>query len=171
MDLKSYIRDINDFPVPGILFRDITPLLMDPEAFTYAVDAFADRYAQSNIDAIIAIEARGFLIGAPLAYRLEKPLALAQKRRESCPPKSARSEYSLEYGSNVMEVHTDSIKAGDHVLIIDDVLATGGTLAAAIDLVEKAGATVEGLALLIELAGLKGRDRLKGYEIFTLVQY
>ncbi len=170
MDLKSYIRDINDFPVPGILFRDITPLLMDPEAFTYAVDAFADRYAQSNIDAIIAIEARGFLIGAPLAYRLEKPLALARKEGK-LPAESARSEYSLEYGSNVMEVHTDSIKAGDHVLIIDDVLATGGTLAAAIDLVEKAGATVEGLALLIELAGLKGRDRLKGYEIFTLVQY
>ena len=170
MDLKSYIRDINDFPVPGILFRDITPLLMDPGAFTYAVDAFAERYAQSNIDAIIAIEARGFLIGAPLAYRLEKPLALARKEGK-LPAESARSEYSLEYGSNVMEVHTDSIKAGDHVLIIDDVLATGGTLAAAIDLVEKAGATVEGLALLIELAGLKGRDRLKGYEIFTLVQY
>ena len=162
MDLKSYIRDINDFPVPGILFRDITPLLMDPGAFTYAVDAFAERYAQSNIDAIIAIEARGFLIGAPLAYRLEKPLALARKEGK-LPAESARSEYSLEYGSNVMEVHTDSIKAGDHVLIIDDVLATGGTLAAAIDLVEKAGATVEGLALLIELAGLKGRDRLKGY--------
>ena len=170
MDLKSYIRDINDFPVPGILFRDITPLLMDPGAFTYAVDAFAERYAQSNIDAIIAIEARGFLIGAPLAYRLEKPLALARKEGK-LPAESARSEYSLEYGSNVMEVHTDSIQAGDHVLIIDDVLATGGTLAAAIDLVEKAGATVEGLALLIELAGLKGRDRLKGYEIFTLVQY
>ena len=170
MDLKDYIRNINDFPVPGILFRDITPLLMNADAFSYAVDAFADHYVGRSIDTIMAIEARGFLLAAPLAYRIKRPLVLARKEGK-LPAESYRTEYTLEYGTNVVEVHRDSISSGDKVLIVDDVLATGGTLAAAASLVEEAGARVEGLALLMELTDLQGRQHLGGYDVFTLMQY
>ena len=170
MELKDYIRNIQDFPTPGILFRDITPLLMDADAFAHAVDTFADYYSGRKISAIMAIEARGFLLAAPLAYRLRRPLILARKEGK-LPAESYRTEYSLEYGTNVVEVHRDSVTTGDKVLIVDDVLATGGTLAAAIRLVEQAGGKVEGLALLMELTALEGREHLSGYEVFTLLQY
>ena len=170
MDLKSYIRDIPDFPTPGILFRDITPLLKDPTAFRYVIDSFAERYAGSSIDTILAIEARGFPFGAALAYKLGKPLVPARKEGK-LPAESLRSEYSLEYGTNVVEIHRDGIMPGERVLIIDDLLATGGTLAAAARLVEQAGGRVESLALVIELTELDGRKRLRGYDIVTLVQY
>ena len=170
MDLKQYIRDIPDFPTPGILFRDITPLLQDPAAFKYVVDSFSERYARRSIDTIVAIEARGFLFGAPLAYRLGKPLVLARKEGK-LPAESLRMEYSLEYGTNVVELHKDGIKPGEAVLIVDDLLATGGTLAAAAQLVEQAGGRVESLALVIELTELEGRKRLQGHDIFCLVRY
>ena len=170
MELKDYIRNIEDFPTPGILFRDITPLMMNADAFAYVVDAFADHYNGRNISTVMAIEARGFLLAAPLAYRIRRPLILARKEGK-LPAESYRTEYSLEYGTNVVEVHRDSVRAGDNVLIVDDVLATGGTLAAAISLVEEAGANVEGLALLMELTALQGREHLAGYEVFTLMQY
>ncbi len=170
MELKDYIRNIPDFPKEGILFRDITPLLMDPDAFAYVVDAFADHYSDKNISTVMAVEARGFLFAAPLAYRMRKPLVLARKERK-LPAESYRIEYALEYGTNVMEVHRDSVVAGDNVLIMDDVLATGGTMAAAIRLVEQAGANVGGLALLMELTALEGRKHLAGYDVFTLMQY
>ena len=170
MDLKSHIRDIPDFPTPGILFRDITPLLKAPAAFNYVIDRLAGRYANSPIDVVVAIEARGFLFGAPLAHRLGKPLVPARKQGK-LPAESIRAEYDLEYGTNVVEIHKDAVTPGQGVLIVDDLLATGGTLAATAELVEKAGGRVESLALVIELSELGGRTRLHGYDVFSLVQY
>ncbi len=170
MDLKSYIRDIPDFPTPGIMFRDITPLLQTPAAFKYAVDCFVERYAGIPIDVIVAIDARGFLFGAPLADRLSKPLVMARKEGK-LPSETLRAEYSLEYGTNVVEIHKDGISPGQRVLIVDDLLATGGTLVAVAQLVEQAGGRVESLAMVIELTGLAGRNSLQGYDIFTLVKY
>ena len=170
MDLKDYIREVPDFPSPGILFRDITPLLSDPSAFQYVVDCFSERYQASKIDGIVAIEARGFLFGAPLAYRLGTGLVPVRKQGK-LPSESLRTEYSLEYGSNVVEMHIDGVATGHNMLIVDDLLATGGTLEATVRLVEQAGGTVASLALVIELLGLEGRKRLKGYDVFSLVQY
>ena len=170
LDLKLYIRDVPDFPTPGILFRDITPLLKTPPAFNFVIDQFSERYAQEPLDAIVAIEARGFLFGAPLACRLGKPLVLARKQGK-LPAASNRAEYSLEYGTNVVEVHKDGVTPGQRVLIVDDLLATGGTLAAAANLVKQAGGLVKGIALVIELTGLDGRNQLQGYDVFSLIQY
>ena len=170
MDLKPYIREIPDFPTPGILFRDITPLLKAPAAFKYVVDRFSERYAGSPVDVIVAIEARGFLFGAPLAYRMGKPLVPARKPGK-LPAESLRKDYSLEYGVNAVEIHRDAIMAGQRVLIVDDLLATGGTLAATAQLVERTGARVESLALVIELTELAGRARVQGYDVFSIVQY
>ena len=170
MDLKQYIREIPDFPTAGILFRDITPLLQDPAAFKYVVDRFSEEYSGKAIDAVVAIEARGFLFGAPLAYRLGKPLVLARKEGK-LPAESLRTEYSLEYGNNVVEMHKDAIPPGQRALIVDDLLATGGTLAATAHLVEEAGGQVEGIALAIELTELEGRKLLRDYDVFSLVQY
>ena len=170
MDLKPYIRDIVDFPTPGILFKDITPLLMDPKAFKYVVDCFVERYSNSSIDSIVGIDARGFIFSAPLALKLEKPLVLARKPGK-LPAESFRAEYSLEYGTNVVEIHKDSILPGHRVLIVDDLLATGGTLAAVAQIVEEAGAHVEGLVLVIELTELEGRKHLQRYNVDSLIQY
>ena len=170
MDLKLHIRDVPDFPTPGILFRDITPLLKHPPAFNFVIDQFSERYAQEPLDAIVAVEARGFLFGAPLACRLNKPLVLARKQGK-LPAASNRAEYSLEYGTNVVEVHKDGVTPGQRVLIVDDLLATGGTLAAATNLVKQAGGLVQGIALVIELTGLNGRNQLEGYDVFSLIQY
>ncbi len=170
MDLQPYIRAIPDFPTPGILFRDITPLLGDATAFKYVIDQFSERYTGNAIDTIVAIEARGFLFGAPLAYRLNKPLVPARKEGK-LPARSLRAEYSLEYGTNAVEIHADGIKAGQRALIVDDLLATGGTLAAAAELVERAGGRVQGMAVVIELTDLGGRARLPGNDIFTLLKY
>lgn len=170
MDLKPYIRDIPDFPTAGILFRDITPLLKDPDAFKYVIDCFSDRYAGTPVDTVVAVEARGFLFGAPLAYRLGKPLVPARKEGK-LPADSIKAEYSLEYGTAVVEIHTDGILPGQGVLVVDDLLATGGTLAATTQLVERAGGRVEGVALLIELTDLGGRKRLQAYDVFSLIQY
>ena len=170
MDLKAYIRDIPDFPIPGILFRDITPLLKAPAAFSHVIERLADHYAGRPIDTVVAIEARGFLFGAPLAQRLGKPLVPARKEGK-LPAESLRGEYSLEYGTNVIEMHRDAISPGQAALIVDDLLATGGTMACVAGLIEQAGGRVEGMAFVIELSELRGRSQLQGYDVFSLVQY
>ena len=170
MDLKTYIRAIPNFPKPGILFRDITPLLQDSGAFKHVVECFGEHYEGREIDVVVAIEARGFLFGAPLAYRLGKPLVPVRKQGK-LPYKTSSVSYSLEYGSDVVEMHEDGIVAGHRVVIVDDLLATGGTMAATCRLVEKLGGRVEGLALVIELTDLGGRKLLPGYDILALVKY
>ena len=170
MNLKDFIRDIPDFPQPGILFRDITPLLRSAAAFNYAVDQLAEQCQGRDFDAIVAIESRGFLFGAPLACRLDKPFIPVRKQGK-LPGETVSVEYSLEYGANVMEIHRDDLAPGDKAMLVDDLLATGGTLAAAAGLVEKAGAQVAGIGLVIELEALEGRKLLEGYDIFSLIQY
>lgn len=170
MDLKNYIRDIPDFPRKGIIFKDITPLLKDPAAFGEAINRFARYYASRNVDAIVGIEARGFLLAAPLAYCMGKALIPVRKEGK-LPYKTRRVTYALEYGKDAVELHTDAIIRGQRVLIVDDLLATGGTMAAAVRLVEETGGQVAGLAVLVELLGLKGRDCLQGHEVFSLVGY
>ena len=170
MNLKDYIRDIPDFPQPGILFRDITPLLRDPEAFNYVIEQLCQKCQNLQIDAIVAVESRGFLFGAPLACRMNKPFIPVRKEGK-LPGETVSVAYSLEYGSNVMEMHLADVNEGDRVLILDDVLATGGTLLATTELVEKAGGQVVGIGLLIELEALGGRNALGQYDIFSLIQY
>jgi adenine phosphoribosyltransferase len=170
MDLRACIRDVPDFPKPGVLFKDITPLLMDPSAFAYSCAKLAAHYAKSKVDVIAAAEARGFLFAAPMALELRKPLVPLRKPGK-LPYTTHSFRYDLEYGSAELHVHTDAIPAGSRVLLVDDVLATGGTMAAACQLVEKAGGTVAGCAFLIELSFLKGRALLAGRECFSLVTY
>ena len=170
MDLKSYIRDVPDFPVPGILFRDFTPLLKDVGAFRYVIDRLLDRFQDSQPDLIVAIESRGFLFGAPLAYKMGIPMVPARKPGK-LPAATHKAEYTLEYGKSSMEIHTDGIVPGQRVLLVDDLLATGGTLEASAKLVEMAGGVVQDIGVIVELTELGGRSRLEGYDIFSLVQY
>ncbi len=170
MNLKDYIRDIPDFPRPGILFRDITPLLKAPEALLHVVDEFSRRYSGGDVDTVIGIESRGFLFAAPLALRLQRSMVPVRKGGK-LPFETVSVKHALEYGESVVEVHTDAIEPGQRVLVVDDVLATGGTMAAAARLVEMAGGQVLGLAVVIELADLGGRDRLRGYDVQSLVVY
>ena len=170
MDLKAYIRDIPDFPQPGILFRDITPLLQDPAAFRYTISQLVERYKVDDLDVIVAVESRGFLFGAPLAYELGKPIVLVRKPGK-LPYRTHTEEYSLEYGNNTMEIHVDGILPGQKALILDDLLATGGTLAASSRLVEKTGGLVSGIGVVIELTELEGRKILDGYDVFSILQY
>ena len=170
MALSDYIRDIPDFPAPGILFRDITPLLKAPAAFAETISAMADRYDRADIDAVVGIDARGFLLAAPVALRMERPVIPVRKQGK-LPYETHGVTYQLEYGTDSLEMHRDALMPGDRVLIVDDLLATGGTLAAAAQLVERAGGLVAGLAVLIELTALDGRARLAGYDLHALVRY
>ena len=170
MDLKAYIRDIPDFPEPGILFRDITPLLQTPAAFRCVVDQLRERYQNEALDTIVAVESRGFLFGAPLAYQMGKALVPVRKRGK-LPSRTYSTEYSLEYGASAMEIHADSLEPGQRVLLLDDLLATGGTLAATARLVEMTGGIVAGVGVVIELKELQGRRKLKDYDVFSLVEY
>jgi adenine phosphoribosyltransferase len=170
MDLKPLIRDIPDFPNPGILFRDITPLLKDPKAFHYVSEALTERYRQADLDAVVVIESRGFLLGVPLACNLNLPLVPVRKQGK-LPFDRMTVEYSLEYGTSALEIHQDALTKGQRVVIVDDLLATGGTAAAAAKLVELLSAQVHEFAFLIELADLDGREQLKGYDVFSLVRY
>ena len=170
MDLAQYIRDIPDFPKPGILFKDITPLLAHPAAFQHAIDRFAEHYRPQPIDAIAAAEARGFLFAAPLALELSKPL-IPLRKPGKLPFRTYSLKYDLEYGSAELQVHEDVITPHARVLLVDDVLATGGTMQAGCQLVAKAGGQVAGCAFLLELLFLQGRQRLEGVEIFSLLQY
>jgi adenine phosphoribosyltransferase len=160
-DLRRFVRDVPDFPTPGILFRDITPLLASPEAFASAVVAMADPFREIPAEKVVGIEARGFMFGAAIARELGLGFVPARKPGK-LPGKTERISYGLEYGSNVLEVHVDAFSPGEPVLIVDDVLATGGTAAAAAELVERLGARVTGLTFCIELADLRGRSKLSG---------
>ena len=170
MNLANYIRDIPDFPKPGILFKDITPLLAHPPAFREAVDRLAEHYRGRPVDAVAAAEARGFLFAAPLALILHRPLVPLRKPGK-LPYQTHSLTYDLEYGTAELQVHTDGIAAGARVLLVDDLLATGGTMWAGCQLVEKVGASVAGCAFLIELTFLNGRERLTPHEVFSLIQY
>jgi adenine phosphoribosyltransferase len=168
--LSDLIRNIPDFPIAGIQFKDITTLLQDGPAFGQVIDALAARYTDRGIDAVVGIESRGFIFSAPLAYRLGVGLVPVRKHGK-LPSATHQVEYDLEYGSNKLEIHRDAFKPGARVVVVDDLLATGGTVAAACQLVELAGGVVEEVAFLIELAFLNGREKLTNYQIFSMVQY
>lgn len=169
-DFKKYIRNIPDFPKPGILFRDITTLLSDKKAFKQAVNALADKYKNKKIDAIVAVEARGFILGGALAHKLNAAFVPVRKKGK-LPWKTNSVTYELEYGTDTLEMHSDSLKLNDKVLIVDDLLATGGTVQAAINLIKQLGAKITGIAFLIELTDLKGKEKLADYPIYSLIKY
>ncbi len=168
--LEDYIRDIQDFPQQGVLFKDITPMLQDGPAFHAAIDRLAAHYAGAGIQTVVGVESRGFIFGAPLAYQLNCGFVPVRKFGK-LPHETVSVEYALEYGTNVVEVHRDAIKPGERVLIVDDLLATGGTVSAAMDLVEQLGGHIAGIAFLVELTFLKGRDHLRGHDVFALIKY
>lgn len=170
MNLKLNIRDVPDFPKPGIMFKDITPLLSNGAAFAHAIDTIAAHFEGERIDAVLGAEARGFILGAALAYKLGCGFIPARKPGK-LPHLVTQAVYELEYGTDTLEIHEDSIIPGARVLIADDVLATGGTAGAKAELVRKAGGEVVGLAFLIELKFLGGRDKLVDYDIFSLITY
>jgi adenine phosphoribosyltransferase len=170
MDLTRYIRDIPDFPKPGIVFKDITPLLAEPRAFRHAIDRLAEQYPAARVDVVAAAEARGFLFAAPLALQLDKPLVPLRKPGK-LPHRTHSLRYELEYGSAELQVHIDAVAPGARVLLIDDLLATGGTMEASCRLIEQASGQVIGCAFLVEVTFLGGREKLRPHEVFTLIQY
>ncbi len=170
MDLKEWIRDIPDYPKQGIVFKDITTLLKEKDAYRKAIDMLARHYENRTIDQIVAIESRGFIFGSALAYRLGTGFVPVRKPRK-LPAKTERMEYALEYGTDCIEIHADALQPGQKVLIVDDLLATGGTAEATARLVEKLGADILGIAFLIELTFLDGRKRLKNYDLHSLIRY
>jgi adenine phosphoribosyltransferase len=169
-EIQSFIKDVPDFPKPGIVFKDITPLLANPAAFRAAIDALAERVAALSVDGILAIESRGFIFGAALAQTLALPLQLVRKRGK-LPRKSISIRYELEYGFDHLEVHEDAIEAGGRYLIVDDVIATGGTAAAVAQLVTQQRATAAACVVLVELAFLDGRAKLGGVPVVSLITY
>lgn len=169
-EIKKWIRDIPDFPKPGIIFKDITPLLSETAAFQKVIDAFAKRASGKSIDYVIGIESRGFIFGGALAYRIDAGFIPIRKKGK-LPYKTDEVEYDLEYGTGTLQIHQDAIHKGSRVLIVDDLLATGGTAKATCNLIEKSGGVVVEVDFVVELAFLNGRDKLKGYEICSLVQY
>jgi len=168
--IEALIRDVPDFPDPGIVFKDITPVLADPIAFSTITDMIVVHFGRGNVDKVVGIEARGFILASPVAYHFGAGFVPIRKKGK-LPWESLDEEYALEYGTATLELHTDGIKPGERVLIVDDVLATGGTAQAAVSLVEQVGGTVCGVACLIELDFLHGRDKLPGQELFTLIHY
>lgn len=170
MDLKSKIRTVENFPKEGISFKDITTLLQDPEAFNYTVDKLVEIASEFDYDVIIGPEARGFIFSAPMSYSAKKPLVLVRKPGK-LPSATISHEYALEYGTDSLEMHIDAIKKGDRVLIVDDLLATGGTVSAVAELVEKAGAEVAAILFVIELTFLDGRKKIEKYPVKTILEY
>ncbi len=168
--LKGKIRDIPDFPKPGVVFKDITPLLADSQTFRAALDLLGDRYRDRGIQVVVGVEARGFIIGSALAYKLGAGHVLIRKAGK-LPFRTYRAVYQLEYGTDTLEIHEDALVPGTRVLIADDVLATGGTVGAAVDLVNKLGGEIVEIAFLVELTFLKGREKLANYPVFSLIQY
>ena len=170
MDLKTFIRDVPDFPKPGIMFRDITPLLANADAFRHCIRLFADKYRDQNVKAVLAAEARGFIFAAPLA--LELGAAFVPVRKPGKLPFDTQAfHYELEYGTDTLEMHIDAVSPGDRVLLVDDLLATGGTIEACARLAQKSGAEVIGCAFAIELSFLNGRRRLEPIPCFSLIEY
>lgn len=170
MNLKDYIRSIPDFPKPGILFRDITPLLHSPDAFRAVVKGLADPYREARVDVIVAAEARGFLFAAPMALELGTALVPIRKPGK-LPYQTHTYQYDLEYGTDTLQMHIDAVREGQRVLLVDDLLATGGTMQACLKMVERVGGTIVGCAFAIELDALKGRDRLTPYSVFSLIRF
>ncbi|MEY2432995.1 MAG: adenine phosphoribosyltransferase [Acidimicrobiaceae bacterium] len=169
-ELRDCVRDIPDFPKPGIVYKDITPLLSNTDAFRSTIDLIADHFEGEQVDRVLGVEARGFIIAAPVAYRFGAAFVPVRKAGK-LPWEIERVEYELEYGTDLLEIHRDAVEPGDRVVIVDDVLATGGTAAATVRLVEKLGGSVIGLAFVIELGFLEGRKKLDGYEVLSLVTY
>ncbi len=170
MDLKSHIRNIKDFPKPGVMFRDITTLIKDPEAFNYTLDLLLSIVADKKIDKVVGVESRGFIFGAVLAYKLNAGFIPVRKPGK-LPAEKVSISYSLEYGEDKLEMHKDAIQPGDKVLIHDDLLATGGTMNAVCKLIEKLGGEIVQLSFIIELSFLHGRDKLEKYDIRSIVNY
>ena len=169
-ELRKKIRDVPDFPKKGILFKDITPLLADGKALRKAIDQIGERFSDRKIDLVIGVEARGFIIAAALAYKLRAGTTLIRKPGK-LPYKTHSATYALEYGSDALEIHQDAVLPGQRILVVDDLLATGGTMTAALDLIARLGGVVVGVAFLVELSFLEGRARLKGHEVFSLIQF
>ena len=169
-DLKAIIRDIPDFPKKGVIFKDVTTLLKEGERFKEAIDEISDRYLNKRIDVVVSVEARGFIIGSAIAYKLRAGIVPIRKKGK-LPWHTLRATYELEYGTDTLEIHQDAIKPGERVLIVDDLLATGGTAGAAVDLVERLEGKIIEIAFLIELTFLKGRKQIKDYPVFSLIKY
>jgi len=169
-DLSSFIRCIPDFPRKGIVFRDITTLLKNGRALASAVDQLYGRYRDTRIDKVVSIESRGYILGAPLAYKLAAGFVPIRKPGK-LPAETLRQEYALEYGKDTIEIHKDAVSRGERILLHDDLLATGGTAVAACQLIEQLGGTIAGLSFLIELDFLQGRSRLSNYDVFSLIRY
>ena len=169
-DLKKYIRDIPDFPQKGIIFKDITTLLKDKEAFKKTINLLAKNYKDKNIDFIVAVEARGFIFGAALAYKLGAGFVPVRKKGK-LPYKTKNITYNLEYGTDTLEIHEDAISENARVLIVDDLLATGGTIRAVADLVKEQKALIVGLAFVVELRFLKGKEKLQDFDIYSVIKY
>jgi adenine phosphoribosyltransferase len=170
IDLKRYIRDIPDWPKEGILFRDITPLLLNPKAFAAAIDAMCADFIEMGIEYVAAVEARGFIFGSAVAEKLGAGFVPIRKKGK-LPWRTESVSYDLEYGTDTLEVHSDAVESGGKVLIVDDLLATGGTIAAACELIEKIGGTVAGIVFLVELADLQGREKIADYKAASIITY
>ena len=170
MDLASLIRNVPDFPVPGIQFKDITTLLLHPAAFRFIVDGWKARYADKQIAAIVGADARGFVFGGALAYAMGLPFVLARKKGK-LPADTIEENYALEYGTATLEIHRDALKPGDRVVLVDDLLATGGTMRAIANMVEKLGAEIVEIAFVVELPPLKGRAKLEPHPVHSLVEF
>jgi adenine phosphoribosyltransferase len=168
--IQSLIRDVPDFPEQGIVFKDITPVLADPIAYSTIIDLIVVHFGRGNVDKVVGIEARGFLLAAPVAYHFGAGIVPVRKKGK-LPHETIEEEYALEYGTATLEIHQDAVAAGERVLIVDDVLATGGTARATASLVERVGGKVVGIACLIELDFLHGRERIEGYDLLTLIHY
>ncbi|HEU4528998.1 MAG TPA: adenine phosphoribosyltransferase [Actinomycetota bacterium] len=168
--LKALVRDVPDFPQDGVVFKDITPLLADPVAFSTVIDLIVVHFGRGSVDKVVGIEARGFIIASPVAYHFGAGFVPVRKK-DKLPWHTEAAEYSLEYGTATLEIHQDAIAPGERVLIVDDVLATGGTSRATADIVERIGGKIVGVACLIELDFLHGRSQLEGYDLFTLLNY
>lgn len=170
MDLSQIIRNVPDFPKPGIQFKDITTLLQHEDAFQYVINTWHERYDDQDIDIIIGADARGFIFGGALAYAMGKPFSLVRKKGK-LPHDTISETYELEYGEDTLEMHTDALSTGDRIVLIDDLLATGGTMEATAKLVERLGGDIVEMAFVVELPPLKGRERLEKYAIYSLVEF
>jgi adenine phosphoribosyltransferase len=169
-DLRALIREVPDFPKPGILFYDITTLLREPDAFREVIDRMADQVKETPVDLVVGMESRGFIFSAPLAYKLDAGFVPVRKLGK-LPAETIEVEYELEYGTATLEIHSDAVQKGQRVLIVDDLLATGGTVLGTIELVRRLGGEIAGLSFMVELRGLNGRDKLREFDIHTLLTY
>lgn len=168
--IEDYVRSIPDFPEPGIIFRDVTSILQDADGLTMAINLMQDCLKDTDVDVIVGTESRGFMFGVPIAYNLHKPFVPVRKKGK-LPCETVSRSYDLEYGSATIEMHKDSIKPGQKVAVIDDLIATGGTVEAAVKLIEELGGEVVKIVFLMELAGLKGREKLAGYDVASVIRY